>query len=106
MLRPRCTGIPIVPAPERAVPQGPAPGDHLSPTQPFSELTFRPEARLELAHFRNDAGLIGAADLARRAMVEPPESGRFGFWPRRKKQRVKKPRRREPLGTRTRRTST
>ncbi|HET9871711.1 MAG TPA: ROK family glucokinase [Propionibacteriaceae bacterium] len=46
---------------------------------------YRPEARLVLAHFRNDAGLIGAADLARRAMVEPPESGRFGFWPRRRK---------------------
>jgi len=36
----------IVPAPERPVPQGAAPGDHLSPTQPFSELTFRPEAKL------------------------------------------------------------
>jgi glucokinase len=46
---------------------------------------YRPEARLVLAHFRNDAGLIGAADLARHAMVEPPESGRFGFWPRRRK---------------------
>ena len=33
---------------------------------------FRTEARIELAHFRNDAGLIGAADLARHAMVEPP----------------------------------
>ncbi len=43
---------------------------------------FRPVARLELAHFRNDAGMIGAADLARRAMIEPPESARFGFWPR------------------------
>ena len=42
----RRTGVPIVPAPERAVPQGAAPGDHVSPTQPFSELTFRPEAKL------------------------------------------------------------
>ena len=25
-----------------------------------------------LARFRNDAGLIGAADLARHAMIEPP----------------------------------
>jgi glucokinase len=50
---------------------------------------YRPEARLELAHFRNDAGLIGAADLARRAMVEPPESARFGFWPRRRNRRAK-----------------
>src|SRR5829696_6226421 len=51
---------------------------------------FRPEARLVLAHFRNDAGLIGAADLARRSIVEPPESGRFGFWPRRNKRKVRR----------------
>ena len=43
---------------------------------------FREEARIVLAHFRNDAGLIGAADLARHAMVEPPDSAAFGFWPR------------------------
>jgi quinoprotein glucose dehydrogenase len=36
----------LVPAPERPVPQGPAPGDHLSPTQPFSELTLRPARNL------------------------------------------------------------
>ena len=36
----------IVPAPERPVPQGAAPGDHVAPTQPFSELTFRPEQKL------------------------------------------------------------
>ena len=42
----RRTGMPIVPAPERPVPQGAAPGDRVSPTQPFSELTFRPEAKL------------------------------------------------------------
>ena len=59
---------------------------------------FRPQARLALAHFRNDAGLIGAADLARRAMVEPPESARFGFWPRRRK--------RAPKPLRARRDST
>ena len=51
---------------------------------------FRPEARLVLAHFGNDAGLIGAADLARRAIVEPPESARFGFWPRRKRRKVRR----------------
>lgn len=57
---------------------------------------FRPEARLALAHLRNDAGLIGAADLARRAMTEPPESARFGFWPRRRR-RQRPPRlRRDP----------
>ena len=49
----RRTGAPIVPAPERPVPQGAAPGDHVSPTQPFSELTFRPEA---LAHRRRYVG--------------------------------------------------
>jgi quinoprotein glucose dehydrogenase len=42
----RRTGVPIVPAPERPVPQDAAPGDHVAPTQPFSELTFRPEAKL------------------------------------------------------------
>lgn len=45
----RRTGQPIVPAPERPVPQGAAPGDHAAPTQPFSELTFRPEAKLTSA---------------------------------------------------------
>ncbi len=48
---------------------------------------FREEARLELAHFRNDAGLIGAADLARHAMTEPPNSANSGFWPRRRKRK-------------------
>ena len=57
---------------------------------------FREEARLELAHFGNDAGLIGAADLARRAMVEPPDSARFGFWPRRPKARSPRVRLRGP----------
>jgi quinoprotein glucose dehydrogenase len=32
----------IVPAPEKPVPQGAAKGDRVSPTQPFSQLTFRP----------------------------------------------------------------
>lgn len=36
----------IVPAPETSVPQGAAPGDHLSPTQPYSELSFRPRKKL------------------------------------------------------------
>jgi glucokinase len=49
---------------------------------------FREEARIVLAHFRNDAGLIGAADLARHAMVEPPNSAVFGFWPRLRKRRA------------------
>jgi glucokinase len=43
---------------------------------------FREPARIELAHFRNDAGLIGAADLARHAMEHPPASVETGFWPR------------------------
>ncbi|CAI9121150.1 glucose/quinate/shikimate family membrane-bound PQQ-dependent dehydrogenase [Brytella acorum] len=42
----RRDGHPIVDAPERPVPQGAAPGDHVSPTQPFSKLTFRPEELL------------------------------------------------------------
>ena len=53
---------------------------------------FREEARLVLAHFGNDAGLIGAADLARHAMVEPPDSAHFGFWPRRRKNKARKER--------------
>jgi quinoprotein glucose dehydrogenase len=36
----------LVPAPEQAVPQGAAPGDRLSPTQPFSDLSFRPRDKL------------------------------------------------------------
>jgi quinoprotein glucose dehydrogenase len=42
----RRTGQPIVPAPERPVPQGAAPGDHVAASQPFSDLTFRPEEKL------------------------------------------------------------
>ena len=42
----RETGKLVVPAPELPVPQGAAKGDHVSPTQPFSELTFRPQAKL------------------------------------------------------------
>ncbi|WP_394275672.1 ROK family glucokinase [Luteococcus sp.] len=45
---------------------------------------FRPPARLELASFLNDAGLVGAADLARHSMDEPPGAAR-GFWPRRRR---------------------
>lgn len=42
----RRNGHLIVPAPETPVPQGPAPGDHLSPTQPYSKLSFRPASKL------------------------------------------------------------
>jgi quinoprotein glucose dehydrogenase len=42
----RRSGALIVPAPERPVPQGSAKGDRVAPTQPFSELTFRPEQNL------------------------------------------------------------
>lgn len=42
----RRTGKPIVQAPEKPVPQGAAKGDHVSPTQPFSDLTFRPAKKL------------------------------------------------------------
>ncbi len=58
---------------------------------------FREEARLVLAHFRNDAGLIGAADLARHAMVEPPDSAGVGFWPRRRNRKARTIRRRDNL---------
>ena len=39
----RRTGKPIVPITETPVPQGAAKGDHVSPTQPYSGLTFRPK---------------------------------------------------------------
>lgn len=42
----RRTGKPVVPAPEKPVPQGAAKGDFTSPTQPFSDLTFRPSKDL------------------------------------------------------------
>ena len=42
----RRTGKEVVPAPETPVPQGPAKGDRLSPTQPYSELTYRPKKNL------------------------------------------------------------
>ncbi|ACD16092.1 glucose/quinate/shikimate family membrane-bound PQQ-dependent dehydrogenase [Paraburkholderia phytofirmans] len=50
----RRTGVPVVPAPETPVPQGAAPGDHVSPTQPFSQLTYRPSKKL------TDADMWGA----------------------------------------------
>jgi quinoprotein glucose dehydrogenase len=50
----RRTGEHVVPAPETPVPQGAAPGDHVAPTQPFSELTFRPSKKL------TDADMWGA----------------------------------------------
>ena len=53
----RRTGQLIVPAPELPVPQGAAPGDHVTPTQPFSELTFRPEAEAD------GSGHVGRDDL-------------------------------------------
>ncbi|MDR5784468.1 glucose/quinate/shikimate family membrane-bound PQQ-dependent dehydrogenase [Caballeronia sp. LZ065] len=42
----RRNGKLIVPAPEQPVPQGAARGDRVSPTQPFSQLTFRPQKNL------------------------------------------------------------
>jgi quinoprotein glucose dehydrogenase len=39
----RRTGAPLLPVVERPVPGGPAPGDHLSPTQPFSAASFFPQ---------------------------------------------------------------
>jgi quinoprotein glucose dehydrogenase len=36
----------IVPAPETPVPRDAAPGDHTAPTQPFSDLSFRPREKL------------------------------------------------------------
>jgi glucokinase len=54
---------------------------------------YRPIARIALAHFRNDAGLIGAADLARHAISEPPGLA-SAFWPWRRTSRGRTTRRR------------
>jgi glucokinase len=54
---------------------------------------YRPAARIALAHFRNDAGLIGAADLARHAISEPPGLT-SAFWPWRRTTRARGTRRR------------
>ena len=43
----RRDGTLVVPAPERPVPQGAAAGDHTSPMQPFSALSYKPERKLQ-----------------------------------------------------------
>ena len=43
----RRTGVPLVPTPERPVPQGAAPGDRTSPTQPFSSVSLMPARATE-----------------------------------------------------------
>lgn len=50
---------------------------------------FRPMAQVALAELRNDAGLVGAADLARHSILEPPGTSR-GFWPRRRPRRQRR----------------
>lgn len=45
----RRNGKPVVPALEKTVTQGAAKGDYVAPTQPFSDLTFRPEKNLSSA---------------------------------------------------------
>lgn len=77
----------------------------LTPTRQMFERTltgrgFRPEAHIELAKFRNDAGLIGAADLARHSLVEPPGRVIGGFWPRRRRTAKRARPRRETGNTR------
>jgi quinoprotein glucose dehydrogenase len=42
----RRTGKPIFPVDERPVPQGAAPGDRTSPTQPYSALSLMPQGRI------------------------------------------------------------
>ena len=45
----RRTGRPVVPVTERRVPGNAAPGDHTSPTQPYSALTLMPKQRVREA---------------------------------------------------------
>ena len=54
----------------------------------------RPQPDVSSASLGNDAGMVGAADLARHAMVEPPDSAGVGFWPRRRKGKRRAVRRR------------
>lgn len=49
---------------------------------------FREYAGITLAAFGNEAGLIGAADLARHSIEQPPGVAR-GFWPRRRRKRIR-----------------
>ncbi|WP_213989410.1 glucose/quinate/shikimate family membrane-bound PQQ-dependent dehydrogenase [Sodalis sp. dw_96] len=42
----RRNGKLVVPAPETPVPQGASKGDHVAPTQPYSDLTFRPKQNM------------------------------------------------------------
>lgn len=42
----RTNGKPVVPAPEMKVPGGAAKGDYVVPTQPYSELSFRPKENM------------------------------------------------------------
>nr|WP_156612086.1 ROK family glucokinase [Auraticoccus cholistanensis] len=58
---------------------------------------FRPSATLALAELGSAAGLIGAADLARQSIEQPPGRGE-GFWPRRRWRHRRT--RRRPLATR------
>lgn len=55
---------------------------------------FRPVAEIEHARFGPDAGLIGAADLARHSISEPPGPAK-GFWPR--KRHPRRTARRRPI---------
>jgi len=59
----RRTGKPLVKTVERAVPQGPAPGDRLSPTQPFVE------GFPDLHPGRSQGSLNVGGDADRSAMV-------------------------------------
>jgi quinoprotein glucose dehydrogenase len=43
----RRTGQPVIPVQEKPVPQDVAPGDHASPTQPFSQASFMPLERVQ-----------------------------------------------------------
>ncbi|MGA4670313.1 ROK family glucokinase [Propionibacteriaceae bacterium Y1923] len=62
-----------------------APAVHTFGTQ-LAGRGFRPPATIVLAGLRHDAGMVGAADLARHSLAEPPGPGR-AFWPRLRRRR-------------------
>jgi len=92
----RRTGEPIVPAPERPVPQGAPPGDWLSPTQPFSELSFQPEdlaehdmwgvtpfdqlwCRIQFRQYRYQGVFTPQTDEGKGIIVHPGNYGVFNW---------------------------
>jgi quinoprotein glucose dehydrogenase len=77
----RDTGAPVIPVDERPVPQGGAPGEQLSPTQPFPRFpaplgpkTIRPDDAYGLGPFGKDACKKEIAKARFAGMYTPPST--------------------------------